>query len=76
MLYMLFDSPHQDESNGISFIKSSLLNKKKNNFYYFPKIENIVAESLFFKDLFLINEIPFDSYASSYLGVCVYRQKI
>jgi hypothetical protein len=61
MSLMLFDSPHQDESNGISFIISSLFFKKKNNSYYFPKIENILAESLFFKDLFLINEIPFDS---------------
>ena len=58
MFYMLFDSPHQDESIGISFIISNLFFKKKNNFYYFPKIENILAESLFFKDLFLINEIP------------------
>jgi hypothetical protein len=53
MFFLLFDSPHQDESNGTSFIISSLFYKKKNNFYNFPKIENILAESLFFKDLFL-----------------------
>jgi hypothetical protein len=52
MFYMPFDSPHQEESNGISFIISSL---------FYKKIENILADSLLVKDLFLINEIPFDS---------------
>ena len=58
---MPFDSPHQDESNGTSFILSSSFYKKKNNFYYFPKFENILTDSLLFKYLFLINDVPFDS---------------
>ena len=58
MFYMPFDSPHQDESNGTSFILSSSFYKLKNNFYYFLKIENILTDSLLVKYLFLINEVP------------------
>ena len=55
MFYMPFDSPHQDESNGTSFILSSSFYK------YFLKIENILTDSFLVKYLFLINEVPFDS---------------
>ena len=41
---MPFDSPDQNELNGTSFSISCLFYKKKNNFYYFTKIENILAD--------------------------------
>ena len=47
---------NQDKSNGIWFIISSLFYKKKNNFYYFPKIENILANFLLKKCLIMLNK--------------------